>query len=418
MDWALLNKRGRLGFILPHKFFNAQYGEALRALLSKGNHLAEVVHFGDQQVFAGATTYTCLLFLDKAGSSKCRFLKVDDLSLWSSAREGTEGIIPSANITAAEWNFAVGKGAALFEKLNKIPVKLGDVAGRIFQGIKTSADKIYIVDEIERKTKRVKIFSREKDAEYWVEPDLFHPLIKGGDSKRYCLSRPNRLILFPYERQEGEPTELISESTLKAKYPLTWVYLLDNKSYLENREDGKMRGAHWFGYGRTQALDVMPLPKIFTPDIAAHSSFSLDEIGDIFFTGGVAGGYGILIRPEYSREYVLGFLNSKLLEWVIRQSATQMRGGYYSYESRFIRNLPIRTINFSDPTDEALHGQMVELVERMLSLNKQLTKAKITPDKTILQRQIYAADRQIDRLVYELYGLTKEEIKIVEEMTE
>lgn len=412
---TLLNKRGRLGFILPHKFFNAHYGEALRALLSKGNHLAEVVHFGDQQVFAGATTYTCLLFLDKAGTSKCRFRKVDDLRLWSNAREGTEGIIPSANITAAEWNFAAGKGAALFEKLNKIPVKLGDAAGRIFQGIKTSADKIYIVDEIERKAKRVKIFSKEKDAEYWIEPDLFHPLIKGGDSRRYCLSRTNRLILFPYAPQRGGVTQLISESTLKANYPLTWVYLLDNKNYLENREEGKMRGARWYGYVYPKALDVMPLPKIFTPDIAAHSSFSLDEIGDIFFSGGVAGGYGILIRPEYSREYVLGLLNSKLLEWIMRQSATQMRGGYYSYESRFIRNLPIRTINFSDANDEAYHDQMVGLVDRMLSLNKQLPTAKTVHDKTILQRQIDATDQQIDRLVYELYGLTDEEIKIVEE---
>jgi hypothetical protein len=162
----------------------------------------------------------------------------------------------------------------------------------------------------------------------------------------------------------------------------------------------------------------MPLPKIFTPDIAAHSSFSLDETGDIFFTGGVAGDYGILIRPEYSREYVLGLLNSKLFEWIIRQSATQMRGGYYSYESRFIRNLPIRTINFSDARDEARHDQIVEVVSRMLSLNKQLPTAKTAHEKTILQRQINATDVQIDRLVYELYGLTEEEIQIVEEMTE
>ena len=65
---SLLNEHGRLGFILPHKFFNAQYGEPLRGLIAEGQHLADVVHFGDQQVFAGATTYTCLLFLEKAGA--------------------------------------------------------------------------------------------------------------------------------------------------------------------------------------------------------------------------------------------------------------------------------------------------------------------------------------------------------------
>ena len=62
---SLLNKSGKMGFILPHKFFNAQYGEGLRGIISKGKHLSHVIHFGDQQVFKGATTYTCLLFLEK-----------------------------------------------------------------------------------------------------------------------------------------------------------------------------------------------------------------------------------------------------------------------------------------------------------------------------------------------------------------
>jgi hypothetical protein len=143
----LLNKAGHLGFILPHKFFNAQYGEPLRALLSKGKHLADVVHFGDQQVFAGATNYTCLLFLNKAGSNQCRFVKVDDLIAWRNAREATEGRIACTRITAAEWNFSVGKGAALFEKLSKVSVKLGDIA-HIFVGLQTSADRIYVLEEI------------------------------------------------------------------------------------------------------------------------------------------------------------------------------------------------------------------------------------------------------------------------------
>ena len=411
---SLLNKRGRLGFILPHKFFNAQYGEPVRSLLAKGRHLAHIVHFGDQQVFAGATTYICLLFLDKAGRDECQFAKADNLIAWRTTGQATEGVIPAANITAAEWNFTVGQGAALFERLSKMPVKLENVTNRVFQGIKTSADEIYIVAEIERKGKRVKVYSREKEAEYWLEPDLLHPLVKGGDSRRFHLSRTNRLILFPYARQGKDVTELIPESTFKDRYPLTWAYLMDNKNYLENREDGKMRGPRWYGYIYPKALDVMPLSKIFTPDIAAHVSFSLDDIGEVFFTGGVAGGYGILVSSEYSREYVLGLLNSRLLEWFIRQTATQMRGGYYSFESRFIRNLPIRVINFSDPADVARHDRMVTLVGQMLELHKRLHVATSQVDCQMYQRQIDTTDAEIDRLVYEMYSLTAEEIAVVE----
>jgi hypothetical protein len=140
----------------------------------------------------------------------------------------------------------------------------------------------------------------------------------------------------------------------------------------------------------------------------------LDETGDVFFTGGVAGGYGILTSPEFSREYILGLLNSRLLEWFLRKTATQMRGGYYSYESRFIRHLPIRPIDFADPADRERHDRMVSLVEEMLALHRQLAAARTEHEQTNLKRQIDAADRRIDRLVYDLYGLTEEEIRIIE----
>jgi len=411
----LLNDRGRMGFIMPHKFFQAKYGQSLRELISSGNHLSEVVHFGDQQVFAGASTYTCLLFLDKGGNKRFHCINAHDLNAWRASGKAVEGEIPADKVTEKEWNFVVGPGAALFERLSAMPVTLEDVTRRIFQGIKTSADKIYIVEEREREAKRIEVFSRAKDAKYWLEPDLLNPLIKGGDSRRYQLTRTNRLILFPYAPQESGDTGLIPEPTFRRNYPLTWAYLSDNKRYLENREHGKMRGPQWYGYGRNQALDVVAFPKIFTPDIATCSSFSLDETGEIFFTGGVAGGYGILVLPEYSREYILGLLNSKLLDWLIKHTATQMRGGYFSYESRFIRNLPIRTVDLSDPTDKARHERMVTLVETMLDLHKPLATAKVSHEKTAIQRQIDATDKQIDQLVYELYDLTNEEIRIVEE---
>ena len=67
-----------------------------------------------------------------------------------------------------------------------------------------------------------------------------------------------------------------------------------------------------------------------------------------------------------------------------------------------------------DPADVTLHDRMVELVERMLALHKDLDIAKTPAQRTVIQRQIELTDRQIDQLVYELYGLTDEEIKIVE----
>ena len=75
---------------------------------------------------------------------------------------------------------------------------------------------------------------------------------------------------------------------------------------------------------------------------------------------------------------------------------------------------PIRAINFSDPADLARHDRMVTLVGSMLDLNKKVQDARLEQEKTQLSRQIAATDSAIDKLVYELYGLTEEEIKIVE----
>ena len=105
-----------------------------------------------------------------------------------------------------------------------------------------------------------------------------------------------------------------------------------------------------------------------------------------------------MVKAGYSREYVLGLLNSKLLDWIIKQTATPFRGGWYSFEARFIRSLPICN------ADPARHDKIVSLVESMLALNKQLAAANTPHEQENLKRQIDATDRQIDKLVYELYG--------------
>ena len=76
--------------------------------------------------------------------------------------------------------------------------------------------------------------------------------------------------------------------------------------------------------------------------------------------------------------------------------------------------MPVPEIDLSNPSGRFRHDPMAQLAEQMLSLHKQLAAAKTPQDQTVLQRQIDAADRQIDQLVYELYGLTDAEIKIVE----
>lgn len=113
--------------------------------------------------------------------------------------------------------------------------------------------------------------------------------------------------------------------------------------------------------------------------------------------------------------YLLGLLNSNLVAWYFPFVSAPFRGGWRSANRQFLSQLPIRMMDFSELADKSRHDRMVEMVEQMLSLNKQLARAKTGHEKTALQRQIDATDRRIDLLVYQLYGLTDEEIRIVEE---
>ena len=159
-----------------------------------GKHLAEIVHFGDQQVFDGATTYTCLLFLDRSACSACAVAKVDNLGDWRNSGQALQGIVPAEAISASEWNLNIGPGSGLFEKLGNVPTRLADVATRIFQGFKTGADPVFILDVEQGRT----FFSNHLGKSVKLERSYLRPLFKSGQIKRYHLFDAERVILFPY----------------------------------------------------------------------------------------------------------------------------------------------------------------------------------------------------------------------------
>jgi hypothetical protein len=113
---------------------------------------------------------------------------------------------------------------------------------------------------------------------------------------------------------------------------------------------------------------------------------------------------------DYSYRFILGLLNSRLIAWYFKKKfQINPEDTFPQIMIRDIVQFPV-----PDAADVARHDKMVALVEEMLSLHKRLAAAKSDADKQRLQRAVAATDRKIDNLVYELYGLTDEEIEIVE----
>jgi hypothetical protein len=407
-----LNAHGRLGYILPHKFFNAQYGEPLRKLIADGSHLQSIVHFGDQQVFGNATTYTCLLFLDAQPHESFHVAKVTDLAAWRRERTATEGELPSTTATAAEWNFTVGDGAGLFEKLSRMSVKLGDVAD-IFVGLQTSADDVFIMDFIEESENAMKLHSEALGEDWMFEKNLLFPLVSGTDVQRYLELPERQYILFPYE-VSGTTVSLIEFGQLAERYPQTAAYLTANRKRLESREKGKSKGLKWYGYIYLKNMARQGTTKICIPRLVDHLYAAYDTDGRHYLDNVDVG--GVVWRSQYREQglsYLLGLLNSSLLRWYFPFVSAPFRGGWMSANRQFLSQLPIRLTDFTISTDKAMHDDMVRLVDQMLTLHHQLAATGTAREKSALQLQIAALDRAIDSLVFRLYDLSPDEAGLV-----
>ncbi|MBU6400956.1 MAG: Eco57I restriction-modification methylase domain-containing protein [Verrucomicrobia bacterium] len=403
----LMNPKGVLAFILPHKFFNAHYGEPLRAQLAKGRHLSHVVHFGDQQIFPGATNYVCLLFLAKEGADACRWVRADNLPDWLNTFRAPEATLPATRFTPAEWNFAVGIGAGLFEKLQKLPIKLGDVA-HLFVGVQTDADDVFIVEVVSEKKGKLVAYSKSTDREHEFEASHLKPFLKGSlNVRRYALSDLTKRLIFPYETHGGA-SRLIPAKDYERRFPLTWSYLKACRERLSERAGGEFSD-YWHGYVYKKNHTRFEQPKLVVPAIGMKTCFAADFEGSYYFVGsggGGGGGYGIVpdSAKGFELSYLLGLLNSSVSTYLLRRISTPFRGGYFALTRQFIEQLPVHRLDLEKASERAEHDALVRLVERILTAKRAAPDADTT-----------ALEREIDERVYRLYGLTADEIKLVEE---
>jgi hypothetical protein len=409
---GLIRPEGRVGYIVPHKFFQAKYGEALRDLLAEKRAVREIVDLGHAQAFEGATTYTCLLFLGGSPSDKVEVRRVDPASPGGLARGLIEALDRPAETVAANtlaratWDLSSEpRFSALAERLCARFPPLRDVCERIFQGLVTGADDVFFLEERGRRA-----YSRALDAEVDVEAELLHPLLKGAAHiRRYAADKTPLRALFPY-RSAGARAELLSPGELRLKYPGAWAYLEACKPILERRERGAWRGRErWYAYGRSQALSLVNRPKIMCPSLAKRTSFVVDAAGEMFFSGsggGGGGGYGLRVRPGVSMDYVCALLNSSLLDGLLRARSTVYRGGYMASNRQYIERLPIRLLDPTQPDEKAAHDAIVELAQRAAVIHARLREALVSDRaREALLAERTSIDEAIDVHVDRLYGI-------------
>jgi hypothetical protein len=237
--------------------------------------------------------------------------------------------------------------------------------------------------------------------------EAIKPFLAGRDIKRYKPTSSEKYIIFTKHGIDIEKYAAVKNYLAQFKERL----MPRPKDWKGDKWPGRKPGSYKW-YEIQDAVDYyaeFEKPKIVYAEIAARGQFVFDE--NKYFPDTTA-----YILGSDSK-YLLGIFNSQLWTFLFSQVSSTIRGGFFRWKFQYMSPLPIRTINFDDPADVAMHERMADLAEQMLELNKKLAESRIPQTAEMLKRQIEAADRQIDQLAYQLYDLTDEEIKIVESAT-
>jgi REP element-mobilizing transposase RayT len=456
-SFELIQEKGIVSYILPHKFLVTDFGVGIRQFFIENKAVESILHFGSEMVFADASTYTCIINLDKSKKDKVHFKKINPLEInnpfdWDYALY--------ENLNESNWDLQSQKVFELIDKLKKQPYKINNVFGSIFQGIASSLDAVYTFEGV-NKDGIIKAYNSKYDYHFEIEKDIVKPFIKGNEISKYKNLNNSYYVLFPYDNN-GEP---VDEEYIQSNLPKTYSYLKHFESEIRGREKGKMDiETGWYLYIYPKSLTKFGTRKIMTQEISKGCNMTYDQNGEFYHPTTI---YSFVKKDKFEvdEKFYLGIFNSKVMWFFLKNTGTELRGGYFRFKTNYLKPFPLPEIpskprpyiekvnsildlnkelqEVSSKFQRSLQRQFPEELEKLpkklqdwyelsyASFIKELKKKKIKlslsqeaewedyflseqEKATNLKTQIDQTDKEIDQMVYELYGLTEEEIEIVE----
>jgi len=388
----LLVDYGYLCYIVPNKFIRSGYGAGIKEVLLR-HDIKQIVDFNDLQVFDDVTNYTCVILVgknkDDTTPSTLTFSNVKEIEV--NEFIGETLTIRQDNLGSSVWVFGNSTELLLMDKIKKQKKTLGDISKTITQGIRTGALQVFF-NNVDLK------FVESKK----IEKGLLIPIHHGKNIKKYqsLINEENDLLLFPYKNDYKTPVNI-------ERFPNAKSYLEKYKEKLLLRKDSgrvfKESDKKWFEYWDPKPM-CFSSPKILFPDISNTNQFHLDTKG----IGYLNSCYGIFLKKGINHKAVLALLNSRLIEFFIKKISPFVRGGFYRYKTGYIKQIPIHAVITENGS---FLNTIVKMVDKILA---------VTGDKRYLENSAKRAyvrkyEHQIDQMVYELYSLTQEEVKVVEE---
>lgn len=445
----LLSKNGIYSIIVANKWMRANYGKPLRTWL-KNKKIFEIIDFGDLPVFEDATAYPCIITV-KGGSPSKTFSGVSVNTLSFSSVDyfvKTNAIeINQSLLDDNSWTLQDEKETRLISKLKNKGIPLKDfINNKMYVGLKTGYNAAFIIDETQY-LKFVEGDERNKE--------VLKPYVVGRDITRYGKPLVNKyLICFPSKWTNSKGTfsdENEAWSWLCSNYKDVSGYL---SQFIEQAKKRTDKGEYWWELRSCDYYNEFESPKIIYSEIASEGRFTIDTEKvycdmTAFFIGN-------------NSPFLLAILNSKLFTFLFKHSSSEIRGGFLRWKRQYMYPLPIpKSSNEQDfgdftkriskcvasyqliianlsnhlrskfevakLTTKLQNWHKLELKDFLKELKKAKIKLSLSEEAEWMQyfneqkqkaqdlkSEINRIDSEIDKMVYELYELTDEEIKIVE----
>lgn len=386
--YQVLRKNGVLTFITSNKYFRASYGKNLRWFLSDKNTILQIIDFGDAPVF-NATSYPNIIILKKEKHTE-NYAQVltwkpgPSISEFPNIFSKESFRLPQITLTSDNWQLEMPQDLNLYKKILLAGIPLAEyINGRFYYGIKTGLNEAYIID---RATRDALIEKHPSSAE------LIRPFLKGRDVKRWTVEfseqyfikiESSQNVTHPWSGKSNKDAEKIFAKI----YPAIYAHMEQYREPLHNRTD---QGNYYWELRACAYWHEFDFPKIIYPDIAKQSEFTFDNDGYYLIN--------TLYLIPTKDFWLLGILNSNVVLWFYTRVSTKIRGDFVRFIAQYVSQIPIPVIN------KEQRNAIEKLVSRILSTKKN------NPATNILD-----LEAEIDRLVYQLYGLTAGEIAIIEE---
>lgn len=400
LGFKLLTERGIISYITTNKFFNTGYGESIRKILSS-KLINIILNFEQVEVFENVLVSSVIFNISKRNvkpNNKFTYKKFYKYKFQEFKKQFVEqqnvfGIYSQDYLNEQEWSFSDINHLMLKKKIENGHLTLKELKDvQIYRGVTTGYNPAFIIS------------NEQSDRLLQENPRnacIIKKLLQGRNIRKWFYNESDENLLFipwhfPLQQEEISGVSLKAERTLKEKYPSIYNWLNKHKEQLEsrNKEETGIR-YEWYALQRCAASyheEFEKSEKIIWGLTADKWAFTLDTKQHYLPSNGY-----LMTSKTIPIKFLLGLLNSKLLHYYFSFIGVMTAGGAYTLKASTIEALPI-AIGTKEQQDEiALKVESILIVK---AKNKQLDVSSI--------------EKEIDRLVYSLYELSEEEIKIVE----